>query len=95
MLAKAEEIFIKETDIVNILLKLQEIDKLKYILFNPDQLALFKLLEKPVINFKENPDERNTLIHLSNLFMNTKAERNNLEMMKMILRHTITFIIYF
>ena len=81
LLLKAEELYIKETDIVHIMLKLQEIDKLKYIMLNPEQLALFNLLEKPIIHLRDNPEEKNTLIRLSNLFMNIKKEKNNQEIM--------------
>lgn len=46
---KAEELFANETDILNILKKLQDIEKLKIILLNPKQIALFNLLAKPML----------------------------------------------
>ena len=45
----AEEIYKEEIDIITILFKLQEIDKLKKILLSDDQIALFNLLDKPKI----------------------------------------------
>lgn len=45
----AEEIYNEEIDIVTILLKLQEIEKLKKILLSEEQLVLFNLLDKPKI----------------------------------------------
>ena len=45
----AEKIYEEEIDIVTILLKLQEIEKLKKIMFSEDQLVLFNLLDKPKI----------------------------------------------
>ncbi|CAD8075818.1 unnamed protein product [Paramecium sonneborni] len=36
-------------DIVNILTKIQEIDKLKYVIFNKEQLELFNYIPKPLI----------------------------------------------
>ena len=54
----AEEIYNDEIDIITILFKLQEIDKLKKILLSEDQIALFNLLDKPKIypELKTNKD---------------------------------------
>ena len=46
---KGVDLYDKELDIVGILRKLQEIEKIKIILFNKEQLTLFNLLEKPLI----------------------------------------------
>lgn len=43
-----EKIFNK-LDVVNILNKMQEIDKLKYVLLNKEQLELFNYIPKPLI----------------------------------------------
>ena len=40
-------------DILNITKKLMEIDKIKMLLLDPDQLHLFEYLPKPVINVDE------------------------------------------
>ena len=46
---KGMDVYNKELDIVYILKKLQEFEKLKIILLNNEQLVLFNLLEKPLI----------------------------------------------
>jgi len=46
---KAEEIFDKELDIVNILKRLQDVEKLKLLILSPKQIALFNLLAKPML----------------------------------------------
>ena len=52
------------------MLKLQEIDKLKFILLSPLQLSLFNLLDKPVIHCDDDGfNEENLQIRLSNLIM--------------------------
>ena len=58
---KGVEIFETKLDIVCILKKLQEIEKLKIILFNEEQLSLFNLLDKPLIYLEENDKEANRL----------------------------------
>lgn len=39
----------KKTDISYLVKKLMEIEKLKYILLNEDQLNLFNCIEKPIL----------------------------------------------
>lgn len=51
---RAQELYAKELDIVHILRRLQEIEKMKLVLFNPKQLVLFNLLAKPMIYLEEN-----------------------------------------
>ena len=46
---KAEGVYEKEIDIVNILQRLQEIEKLKLVLLDEKQVALFNLLAKPML----------------------------------------------
>jgi len=50
---KGEEIYDNELDIIYILKKLQEVEKLKIILFNNEQMTLFHLLDKPMIYMEE------------------------------------------
>ena len=57
---KAEKQIFKEMDIVQILKKLQEIEKLKLVLLNEDQLYFFNLLSKPMINLDENELEEDS-----------------------------------
>lgn len=46
---KAKGMYERETDIVSILKKAQEVEKLKFLLLNEKQIALFDLLEKPML----------------------------------------------
>ena len=67
LILKAEEIYNKEIDIITILTKLQDIEKLKKILLSDDQLALFELLDKPRIYGEKPDDERENTKSLSTL----------------------------
>ena len=49
LFVRAHEVFEKEIDIVKILQRVQDIDKLKYILLNEQQRTLFDVLEKPMV----------------------------------------------
>lgn len=59
MILQAEEIFEKEIDFVTILEKLQEIEKLKFLLLSPTQLSLFNLLGKPTLYLDVDEDKKN------------------------------------
>lgn len=50
---KGVDLYKKEIDIVSILHKLQELEKLKCVLLNQDQLVLFNLLEKPLVYLED------------------------------------------
>ena len=51
---KIEKTFVKQLDLIKILTKLQDIEKLKKILLDEDQLAIFDFLGKPAIELEEN-----------------------------------------
>ena len=55
---KAENQIMKEFDILHIIRKLQEINKLKHLLLNDDQMVLFNLLSKPMIVLDENDSQK-------------------------------------
>ena len=63
---KAEVIFEKEIDIAQILKRIQDIEKLKCLVLSPKQLALFNLLEKPMI-FVNVDNEKKSLLNMRNL----------------------------
>ena len=48
----------KEFDILHIIRKLQEINKLKHLLLNDDQMVLFNFLSKPMIVLDENDSQK-------------------------------------
>lgn len=54
---RAHKVFETEIDIVKILQRIQDIEKLKYLLFDDQQLLLFDMLEKPMI-FAEEEEEK-------------------------------------
>lgn len=57
IIRKAGKIYKKELDIMKILAKIQEIEKLKLILLNEDQLILFDSLAKPMASLNNYEDE--------------------------------------
>ena len=62
---KGVEIYDKELDIVYILRKLQEIEKIKLIIFDNQQLTLFNILEKPLIFLTHDEEEGRRLSRMS------------------------------
>ena len=50
---KAEQVLIEELDIIRLLIKLHEIEKLKILLMNEDQLLLFDSITKPMIDIED------------------------------------------
>ena len=77
IIEKSDAIFMKEFDVINILKKLHEIEKLKLILLNEDQLILFNSLSKPMIYMEDEPEmvkkyEGNSALKMSNYIKNYK-----------------------
>ena len=60
LIEKAEKIYHSEMDIVNIVKKLHEIENLKLLLLDKDQLVLFNYLTKPYISLTKKIEEENT-----------------------------------
>lgn len=59
MFKKAKEKIDFDLDIVNIFNKFQEIDKLKLVLFTPEQLLLFDMIGRPEIRYEEKEEYQN------------------------------------
>lgn len=57
IIEKAEKIYKNELDISNILTKVHEIENLKLLLLDSDQIVLFNYLTKPIISLKKNEKE--------------------------------------
>lgn len=83
---KGEKIYEEELDIVHILKKIQEIEKMKMVLFNEEQLTLFNLIDKPMIYVDEIEQDDNwescsaqlkmsKMIHSSKTFDDEKLKR--------------------
>ena len=54
LISKALNSYKEEVDLIRILSKIQELEKMKIILFNNDQLVLFHSLSKPLLNIEDN-----------------------------------------
>ena len=77
IIKKAESTFKSEMDVVNILTKLHDIEKLKMILLDEDQLFLFNYLKKPFIYVNENDCEtKNALVEMKRLKMRTISDNS-------------------
>jgi len=75
---RAQEVLENEIDIVKILQKVQEIDKLKYLLLSDQQIALFNVLEKPMIFLPEdmNISRKSMLKGISARKVSIKSQMN-------------------
>lgn len=75
MFIKSEKIYEKELDFIEILKKLQDIDKLKKFLFNKKQLVLFNCLSQPLLYLDKNISQKKRLaINLNSETINSKNE---------------------
>ncbi|EAR92638.2 transmembrane protein, putative (macronuclear) [Tetrahymena thermophila SB210] len=61
VLLKAQNSVSMDLDIYTILQKLQEVEKIKRILFNKDQNTLFSFCPKPVISYISQPSQQKTI----------------------------------
>ena len=82
---KSEKIFKKELDIISILAKLKEFEKLKLILLNEDQLIIFEGLSNPMLNLEEKQIflnyENQPSIKMLNLIKNYQRAKQNKEIL--------------
>jgi len=74
---KAEEVFENELDLGKMLKRVQDIEKLKYLLLNENQIALFDVLEKPMIfvDEKMTKKQRYSMIISHQTAMNDKMHQ--------------------
>jgi hypothetical protein len=95
LIEKAEEAFINELDVVHIVRKLQEIENLKLLMLEKDQMVLFNYITKPVITEKKEMREstivRRKLMNASYdqesvimAYKNCKEEEKNIISMKLV-----------
>ena len=75
---RAQEVFENEIDIVKILQKVQDIEKMKYLLLTDKQIALFNVLEKPMIFLPEdmNRTRKSLLMGFSPRKVSLKSQMN-------------------
>ena len=76
LMHKAEKLYEKEMDIMNMLAKLHEIEKIKLILFNDDQLVLFDSLAKPLA-FLDQREMNNSSYQMASITNNYKLAKKN------------------
>ena len=59
LIEKANKIFMREMDMISILKKIHEVEKLKLIMLNEDQLILFNSLSKPIVFLEDGATTKN------------------------------------
>lgn len=72
---KAEKIYESEVDVVNILQRLQNLEKLKLILLNEKQISLFNLMAKPMI-YSEKSETKEGGYYMSEMISATVKKEN-------------------
>lgn len=77
LIKKAEDQFNSEMDIVNILTGVHEIEKLKVIVLDSDQLVLFNHLTKPLIYINQTDFENSAQLKMNKMRMLRKNEGKN------------------
>ena len=95
LFTKGEEIYDNELDIVYILRKIQEIEKIKMVLFNEDQRDLFNLIDKPMIyvddfDFENNKNFENCSAQLKMSKMIQSSKTLDGHRLKRIFEHFFT-----
>jgi len=84
LVKKAEQVLVQELDIIRLLQKLHEIEKLKLLLLNEDQLVLFDSISKPVLDIGDDGFDVNSHASLmTKLIKNYKDKKD----MNSILRY--------
>lgn len=76
MFKKSEKIYEKELDFIDIIKKLQEFEKLKKIILNPNQLTLFNFLAKPLLHLNSGINKNSTM---NSINLNVMEKRRNEE----------------
>ena len=83
IILETEKAFMNDMDIVNIVTKLHDLEKLKVLLLNEDQLVLFKYLSKPIITADDENNKQNEInfphIKMSCLMGSKLRKRNKIE----------------
>ena len=76
---KSEKIYENELDYIEILKKLQDVEKLKKILLNPKQLILFEFLSKPLLHLNERRDDN---LMMNSINLDNRANKNKEDLKK-------------
>ena len=77
LFSKAQQIFVEEIDLLEILVKIKEFEKFKSILLSEEQLKLFHAIGKPLISVNENEEEDSSQLRMSKLILESKKVNEN------------------
>ena len=77
LFSKAQQIFVEEIDLLEILVKIKEFEKFKSILLSEEQLKLFHAIGKPLISVNENEEEDSSQLKMSKLILESKQVNEN------------------
>lgn len=75
LIEKAEKTFIEDLDVVNIVSKLHDLEKLKILLLDEDQLVIFNYISKPFITLENSDNKDDETISFSHTRLNTMINR--------------------
>ena len=84
---ESEKLFDENVDILGILKKLQEIEKLKNILLTPYQLKLFNFISKPVVYINDDENSNKSFRESKTLHIELGNSENEKNMVKDLLKH--------
>lgn len=84
---ESEKLFDENVDILGILKKLQEIEKLKNILLTPYQLKLFNFISKPVVYINDEEKSNKNFSKSKTLDIELGNSENEKDMVKDLLKH--------
>ena len=80
LITEAEKTYREDMDVTNMVKKLHDVEKLKILLFDEDQLLLFNYLSKPIIKLSNNnygeDENMKSSIRMSKM-MNSKFEKDS------------------
>ena len=76
---KSEKIYEREVDYIDVLKKLQDIDKLKQVLLNHNQLILFNFLSKPMIHINNKQMKQLKIDYSINLDLSERERKKDLK----------------
>lgn len=78
---KAEQAFSRDLDIVNLIRKIHDFDKLRLMLLNPEQITLFNNISKPLIEYdtRNNPTTQLKMSKFSPLFPNFEEHSKSIK----------------
>ena len=68
LFAKAQDLILDHLDISKIVHKLEEAEKLKFVMLSPKQLAMFEFIPKQALSFNSSNQKESEITKLKNLY---------------------------